>query len=344
MKKLITYFIFFLLATGSKAQVSFNETKADVDLYSQREKMTRERIVANNIRSVKSYTYKSDTSTNAEDSYLSSEMNYDEHGNLLNYKLYRKNGAIKYQYAYKWDDAGRNLEFHQLRADGSTKYREENLYDGSGNQVSLRVFGRKSFLNKNEKIWYRSVSKFDEKQNMRQQLFYYDNSDKKLFDRYEYAYYDDGSKKQTVEYNRKGKVRFTWNYDCNPVGKLEAKSMKDSSTICIRYETDKDGNKIKIKEENVKYGKVVRIIHKYDRNENVVEELSYDKAGRARYHSTAVFDDKNNCTARTAYQRNSNQIKERSEIVYDSAGNIIELIAYKNTATPDRILKFKYSR
>ncbi|MCX6274341.1 MAG: hypothetical protein NTV09_03940, partial [Bacteroidetes bacterium] len=283
-------------------------------------------------------------SDNSKDGYLYSEMNYDSRGNLIEYKEYKRNGAIKIHGCYTMDDSGRMLEYRTLRPDGSNKYRESYTYDAAGNQTDLRNFGRTSLFSRKEKIWFHSAAKFDDKQNMLEQNYYYDANDKKLFDRFVYSYYDDGSKKQTVEYNRKGKVRHSWKYDCNPVGKMEAKNLKDTSKICIRYETDAGGNKIKVKEENVKRGKVVRVIHKYDKNENQVEEISYDAKGRLRFHSTSGYDEKDNCTSFTAYRLNSNKIKIRYLFNYDSSGNITERIAYKESSVPAGILKFNYSK
>jgi|GEM_PF-2382577 len=342
MKKATLYIILLLASHASYSQVFDNETKSEVDRWSQREKTTRARIRENKIHSLKTYAYKSDTATGS--GFLSSEINYDDNGNMLEYKVFRKSGALKYHYSYSWDADGRNLEFRQIRSDGSNKYRETNIYDASGNKTESRTYGRTWLLNSREKLWWHSIATFDDAQNMLEQKFFMDKADKKLFDRYVYAYYSDGSKKQTIEYSGKGKVRHTWNYDCDPAGAAEVKNFKDSSKICVRYETDKDGNKIKVTDENVKYGKVVRIVHRYDKNENLLEEISYDSKQRPRFHSVSAYDDKNNCTGFTVYERNSSKIKNRSEYRYDSSGNIAEVVAYKNSSVPERILKYNYAR
>jgi len=341
MKKTILYFIFLLVATAGFSQVFENETKADVDHWSKQEQATRQRIRDNKIHSVKTFIYRYDTTAASGKKYLATEMLYDDQGNLTEFKSYKKN-VLKYHYTYKWDDQGRNLEFVNLRRNGSTRFREVNSYDASGNKTDERTYGKTWLLSNKETLWWRSEATFDERQNMKEQKFYFDSAGRKLFDRYEYSFYPDGSKKQTIEYSGKNKVRHIWNYDCNPAGIPEGQNLKDTSTICIRYETDKDGNKIKVKDENVKYGKVARMVRKYDKNDNVLEEINYDSKGRMIFHSTSAYNDKNKFVAHTVYQRNSDKIKSRSEYHYDSAGNITEQIAWKTASVPHVIVKYSY--
>jgi hypothetical protein len=336
------YLIFLLISADAFSQVFENETKADLDAWSMREKISRQRIRDSKIHSLKTFAYKADTSSGEK--YLSSELTYNDSGNLVEYISFRKNGSEKYHLIYAWDPEGRSIEYRQLRSDGSNIVRETSTYDASGNKTETRTYGRSWLLNKKEKLWWRTVAAFNDRQNMTSQKFYFDEQGKKMFDRYEYSYYPDGSKKQTIEYSGKGKLRHTWNYDCDPAGVAQTKSLKDTSKICVRYEEDKNGNKIKVTDENVKYGKVVRIVHRYDKNENLLEEISYDSKRRPRYHSVFSFDEKNNCTGHILYQRNSSRIKERSEYHYNLSGNIEEEIAYKNAAVPEHIVKFIYAQ
>ena len=342
MRNVLIVFVFLFFITGANAQVFYNDTRSDVEFNTRRERENKERIRNNHIRSVRTFSYKADTTSSTGEGFLSSEMNYDDQGNLTEYRIYRKNGRIRYHYAYQWDDSGRCLEFKQLRSDGSNKYREVSVFDAQGNQTDARTYGRTSLFSKKEKLWYHNTARFDDKQNMLEQAFYLDVNDKKLFDRYVYSYYEDGSKKQTIQYNKRGKARHIWNYDCNPAGVAEDKNFKDTSQICIRYETDKDGNKIKVRDENVKYGKVVRIIHKYDTRDNVLEEISYDKKGGARFHSVSAYDEKNNLTRHTSYRRYSSRVSKMQEYRYDPAGNMVEVISYKESPVANRITKFTY--
>jgi hypothetical protein len=323
------------------SQVSEYETKAEVDNYARMGNISRQRIIDNQIHSVKSYSYEPGNASDKGKLY--SELFYDDKGNLIEFKNCKKNGKTKYHSTSRWDQANRNLETCELRSNGSVKNRYTNKYDANGNQTDEQVFGRASVFSHKEVSWWHSVATFDNNQNMQTLKFYLGKNDQKLFDRYEYFYYDDGSKKQTVQYNRKNKVLYTWNYDCDPAGKPEGKNLKDSGQVCIRYETDKAGNKIKVKEQNVKYAKVSRIVTRYDKNENEIESISYRSNGKPVYHFISVYDDKNNRISYTTFIKGSDKVRERSEYQYDTTGNVTERIAYKG-ATPERIVKFNYSR
>ena len=339
MKKNI-FLLIFLMPFSGFTQISEYETKAEADRYAYLDSVTRQRIIDNHIHSMKSYCYES--GNKSDKGWLYSEAVYDVNGKLIEFKNYKKNGKTKYHSTYKWDQEGRNLETCQLRSDNSVKNRFTNTYDASGNRTDEQVFGCASIFSRKEVSWWHSVATFDSNQNMKELKYFVGKNDQKLYDRYEYSYYDDGSKRQTVQYNRKNKVLYTWNYDCNPAGKPIGKNLNDSGQVCIRYETDKNGNKIRVKEQNVKYGKVSRIVTKYDKNENEIESISYSSSGKPLHHFISVYDERNNRTSHTVFAKGSDRVRERSDYQYDAAGIVTQRTAYKGSVQ-DRVLKFNYS-
>jgi len=339
MKNLL---IIFLLTTASvtNAQIFYNETKAEA-ARSERERMlNRERVKRNHIREVKIYGFKSDTSAAG---YIASECMYDEQGNMTEAIDYNKHGKIRYRYTYAYDGKGRNVAFAEWKRNGKLRFRYVYVYDATGNETETRNYYVPAIFGKKEKLGWRNSATFDGKQNMLELKYFFSEDEKELFSRYSFTYYEDGSKKQTTEFDKKNKIRHKWNYDCNPAG-TEAINLKDTSRICIRFETDKDGNKIRVKEEIVHAGKVARIVSRFDKQDHLLDLVRYDSNGGARTHESNTFDDKDNQTSYTCYKRNSDEVKYRSVFRYDEAGNISEIVAYKSSALPDRVMKFHYGK
>ncbi len=341
MKKLIVASVFFISMSAVKAQdydFADYQTKADVaesekDIHRDRQKMKD-----NQISSIKVFTYKSDSAESLIDGYRSAERNYDAEGNMTEFRFFKKNGKIKEHYKYQYDTNGKDIGFEDWKSNGNLRRKLIYSYDSSGNLTDQRDYWRKP----GDLCWH-SIANYDNKQNLLE-LKFLGKNDSKDWGRFVYTYYPDGSKKQTIEYGSKNKVRHIWNFDCNPVGKLDGSTLKDTSKICVRYETDKDGNKIKIKEENTNEGKYRRIISKYNQSNNLIDVAGYDSKERMKYHSHSTFDGKNNITEYIVYRRNSTETKQRNIYHYDTSGNLTELLIYKKSALPDHILKFNYLR
>ena len=340
MKNLLLISFMLSIAFTADAQIFYNETKTDAE-HSEREmKVNQKRIRDNHIRQVKIYRYKSDTASQGRLGELSI---YDERGRITEFKGYKNSGKMKQHYTYKYDGSDRMLEIAYHRRNGTLQDEYQYVFDAAGNETEVREYYQPAVFGKKEKLGWRSAARFDDQRNILEMKYFFSEGEQKLFDRYEFTYYPDGSKKQTVEYNKKGKARHKWNYDCNPSG-AETMNLKDTSKICVRYETDKDGNKIRVKEEIVKYGKVARIVSKYDKNDNVLDVIQYDSKGRARSSESNTYDVKDNRTGFVLFKRNSNEIKERYVYDYDSSGNMTDIIAYKSSSSPDRIMKFRYEK
>ena len=291
----------------------------------------------NNIRNVKTYYQKPGNKKNPAPGYLISENTFDEQGNCTEYKSFTKSGRMKKHWIYKFNSNNDYIESTQLKANGRFISKFTWEYDSFSNLTDTRLYWKKP-----DKMSWHSKSVYDDKNNMTE-IKYLTAQDKKLTDRYVYSYYPDGGKKQTLEYNRKGKIIHTWNYDCDPTGNAGINHLKDSSKICIRYETDKNGNRIKIKEENIKQGRRTRTISKFDKNDNLLEWIGYNRKGRIILHSRALYDDKNNITERTQYKKDKTEVLKKFLFHYDTAGNLTEEIAYKGASTIDHVTKFDYS-
>jgi hypothetical protein len=327
----------FLFCVGAGAQVIYFDTKQP-NGQEDNEKVFRDQKVRNHITASKSYNYKTASAADTSKGYLFIEQSYDGNGRMVEYKQHRKSGKLRYHSSYAYNEKGKMTENIEYLPNGKALYKNTTQYDSEGN-----VMEQFQYLRGETTPWWHAIATYDDKNNITTLKFLMKN-DKKLYRRYEYSYYPDGSKKQTVEFNRKEKVKHTWNYDCNPTGTLEASAFKDSSKICIRYETDKDGNPIRIKEQNVKQGSIVRIVTKYDKSDHEIFSASYDASDGMKKHVDTKFDANGNCTEVDVYKPYSNETKYKYVYQYDSTGNLAEEFSYKNGAQLTFMQRFTYDK
>jgi hypothetical protein len=128
-------------------------------------------------------------------------------------------GKVKMHNSFTFDDSNRMTSFASYNGSGKLKRMNKNTYDKSGNIIE------QDFYKKNPNaINKKTIKTYDSRNNITETKAF----DKKgnLKTHIEYTYYEDGSKKQTTQYSGKGKVIRIWNFDCNPVGKPEAKKLK----------------------------------------------------------------------------------------------------------------------
>jgi len=335
MKKHIFTLTFALSSLAMRAQVYYSDGNFDPGQSDQKNEAARERILKDHIGIIRAYRYDADSGKGMKSNqgFLAEEKQYDDKGNLIDYKNINKHGRITYEYLSRFDDRGRNTEYTQLNRNGKIETQWTYTYDKNGNMTDMHTYSHDPSGHMNKK--------YDDKNRLIEQTWYYKH-DSKVGSHYKYSYYDDGRKKQTVEYSPKGKVLHTWNYDCSPIGKLATPNIKDTSKVCVRYETDANGNQIKVKEEFVKRGNMVRMVNKYDLHDNLIDMADYDIKGRVVYHSSVAFNDMNQATEYTSYKKRSDVISGRLVYVYDTDGKIIKLLTYKGVDKPKYVVKYSY--
>ena len=333
MKKLFILITVILSFATAKAQVFWDDGKEMVKNEQEMKdwhKKNREMHLAN----LQSYFYPYKDGKTENNGRLISDAYYDNEGNMVDYRIYNHKGKIKENYLYRFNTRGKMVERIQLGKNRKFINKFTYEYDSAGNQIKSCGY----FFRDNNMTWT-LTAKYDEKRNILERAYTLKNGKPSL--KYVYSYYPDGSKKQTVEYDRKGKVAHSWNYECNPIGELAAKHLKDSSKICVKYENDNDGNPIKIVEETIKRGDLIKLVDKYDKNGNNIEHLSYDFKGRIMMHTVYKFDLNNNLAERIVYKMKSNEIQKRYVFTHDKDGNVIEGIYYKKGNLP--VGEYKYS-
>ena len=335
MKQQLLILVFIFSCICTRAQVYFSDGNSDEGQYLQQTDSARKRIVTNGIKSVRVFRSKADSAhSGSKDSYLADVYKYDDRGNLIDYQVLNKHGNTIREYLYRFDADNRNVEFTALKRNGKIKRQMTYDYDKAGNNIETHWFF-------DDDPPARLVRNYDNKNHLVEQIYYY-NHYKKQGMSYKYSYYDDGSRKQSVEYNRKGKILHTWNYDCSPVGQLEGYKFKDTSKICIRYEMDKNGNRIKVTEEFVKRGNVIRRINKYDLHDRLLDVSDYNKKGKIVYRYSYDYNSDGRMIEALYYKMGSgDKVKSRFTYVYNAKGDLVQELTYKHSK-PAYVYRYNY--
>ena len=249
-------------------------------------------------------------------------------GNFIEYFKYNSRGKIVLHSTTMHDRQGRDTQYTEFRRNGKFFRGFTFKYDKNGEETDERMFWRKP-----EHMTWHNTYKYDSSRNMIESISSIKN-DKKIISKYTYSYYPDGSKKQTIGYDGKGSITHLWNYECNPEGTINTRKLKDTSKVCVRYETDKDGNKIKIREEMVHEGRIVRKIIKYNKAGYTLETAGYNKKGIALYRNIFSYNGEGRLSESVYYKPKSNEINHKYHYQYDKNGNCIKFVSYKS-ANPE---------
>ncbi len=327
-RSLFLLLLLLIVVPGAKSQgFEYSLNKAN-DNSRWRKKVMEAHI--NGSRAIKIYPRKKATQ------FVQYDYQYNKNGNITEEKEYNRRKKLIRRYSFAYDSKFNQTEYIEFRRNGKIKRKFTYEYNDSG------YVTRQNFYWKNaDKIGWYSTKKFDANNKILEYAYYYPTKKgDKIGTHYKYSYYPDGSRKQTIEYNAKGKIEHEWNYECNPEGSIDTKKLKDTSKVCVRYETDKYGNKITIKEEFVKSGRTVRIISKYNSAGNMIEYISFDKKGHERYKT--IYDYDKNQDMKEFKSFSKGKLTYRYVYECDANGFITKSYTYTKSDTPDFIMNFEY--
>jgi len=318
------------------AQVISEDDRADFENYIILNAKYHKHIADNHITDVKRVSY----SKKHPEGITKSETKYDSHGNAIENIQYNKHGKFVSHFKYQYNDSNQTTSNIAINKKSKACSGVYYSYDKAGNIIENR-----SWWKDTGKTVYDWIITYDSKNNPTEAKFYYSKG--KLDSRTVYEYYDDGSKKKTTTYSGKGKVTAVWNYDCNPIGKVQESKMKDTSKVCMHYETDKNGNPIKVKEEYTEAGGLfkyrLRKISKYDKDNHFIELITTKMDGKETWHSCVDFDAKGNETEWRQYVPNTTNVKKRVVYTYNNSGDITQAVVYSKSSATGSIIKFVYN-
>jgi len=338
MKRTLILLLLISPVLFASGQAAYNDSKEDYLASMQRSKQARARLATAGIKSTKKYEYKHNDSIGV----LTYSLDYDNHGNIIDWFEYKKNGKIKTHASTSYNDSNWVTKYQYYNRRNKSVWLDAYTYDKWGN-----ITEDDGYLGRTQKLFSKTINTYDSLKNITESKTF--NQRGKLITRIEYYYYTDGSKKQTIEYSGKGKVENIWNFDCNPVGNLQAKKLKDTGKICIHYETDKDGKPIKIKEEYTNqdglFGKRMRrTITKYDKDNNILDLSTCKLNGKQTLHWSAAYNGMEKCTEYNMYERGTQNIWWKYLYTYNSDGNITGMVIFKkNKKTPELTYKLVYN-
>jgi hypothetical protein len=107
------------------------------------------------------------------------------------------------------------------------------------------------------------------------------------------TYYSACDKKSTVLYNKKGKIKKTWTYDCKQEGELLTPK-KDVTQIC-KWDEENDKYFIKVTQDFDEKGKIRKKVQKYYKADTSIAETAfYNGSGIITYRFTVSYDTINN--------------------------------------------------
>ncbi len=334
MKKIIILSLLCFPAFFLKGQATYNDSREDFLSAIQRNKSYRDHIASGHITSVRIVGYKHNDTIG----FLKYESKYDIKGNNTDVFTY-KNRKIKNHSFTKYDDSNRVTEFAYYKRGDKLKYMYVHIYDKSGNPIE-----QDSYKKNAQEVTSKTIKTYDNFNNITEAKTF--DGSGKLKSRIEYTYYNDGSKKQTTQYSGKGKIVRIWNFDCNPVGKLQAKKFKDTAKICIHYETDASGNPIKVKEEYLSggfLGGALRNVTKFDKDNNTIDAACYNLNGKLFGHWSASYNPTGRMTEYVVYKGGTLQTRFKVIYSYDDKGNISESVTYKKSKVPFSTMKYVYT-
>jgi hypothetical protein len=336
MKKIVASILLIMPPLLTLGQVTYNDSRENFLSVLQENKIFRAHLVAEHIASMQVIGYKH----NELNGSPMHESRYDKVGNTTDWITY-KNGKVKLHNTFNHDDSARLTSFSSYSGSGKFKLMETNIYDKAGNRIEQDLYKKNP-----QTISLKTIDAYDNRNNITESKAI--DGKGKLKTRIEYSYYDDGSKKQTIEYSGKGKVLRIWNFDCNPVGTLEAKEFKDTDKVCIHYETDKDGNPIKVKEEyqggTGVFGSTLRYVSKYDKDNNMIDEAYYAMNGKQLSHESFSYNAFGKITEYIWYKGATKETRLKNVYTYDNDGNMTGTSIYKKAnPIPSSTEKYVYA-
>ncbi len=238
-------------------------------------------IAAKNIYSVRKETYDYNSkSFTKKRSFITTSV-YDSNGYEVKIIHESKSGNEKIVESYTPDSKGRVLNY-ELVKNNKLQYRVTNTYDDSGNRISYSFF-------KGEKMKLQSYSFYEYKNNKLQKLHVYGSNTAKEEYLHNYAYLNDTGQLLVEEViDRKGKLVYRRDYDCNHYGALTKKEAKKETRICRSQVKLPNGHTQKVYEQNMGT-ETFRYINELDSLNRTVKMIQYrGKYGDKLYYTTTT--------------------------------------------------------
>lgn len=189
------------------------------------------------------------------------QYNFNNEGEITHFEGSKKGKLSSYSYDYlqgvKWN---REIVYKKK---GKLKRRETMIENFDGAQYSRMVYVQnidgdtvsKTILNSMDTTTMTGTDYFYKKGKLNYKWFN--------------EYYPNRSKKRTTVYNKKGKEKFVWDYQCKDEG-VEIKKHKDTSTVCVSKEYDKDSILTEVHHYVGEKGNLIKTVLKYNKKHQMI--------------------------------------------------------------------------
>ena len=303
------------------------------NLYSKEFSFDKNNTAQNKIYLKKSTSYNVDKKGKKKHAH-STIRTFDKNGNNNSVLWYNgRNKIIKSQQLI-FNDSGKVLSYISMNRRGIITKKDSFIYDTNGNLICEIEYRRKGkMLKRKTAIKYNSEGKATEIDYFR----YNKKMVERLTSRYITNYNESGTKKETRYYNGKGKLKYIWDFECNPEGAPVSTILKDTTKICVKYDYQEDGSKIKILIFTDGKDRITKTIEKYNSQGKLTEYANYNRKNKIIRKYTYTYDNNNNNTSYTEYKRQGKKTKRQNIMEYDERNLLKTLHTYRNTK-----LKSKY--
>lgn len=316
------------------SQQYYNQTKEEMAQSISKYQESAEFNKKNKIKKSTTYNYKIKKGKCTDVKRKKNETSYNQDGFFTEYIMYSNGGKTKMKNKYLIEK-GMFKEITGYKRNGSVHWKSANTFDPKGNIIENKYYW------KSEEPTRTTKNRFDNFDNIIEQNVYL-KKDKTPHLKYVYTYYEDKSKKQTLQYNKKGKVKHVWNFDCKPISEAPVTASKEESQICVKYETDAAGNQVKVKESIGTEKKIHRRVSRYNSKENLVEEHLYNKKNKLIYHSEFTYNENGKMTEYKFFSKSEPKPNYTVKYMYNDSGLITGYEGYDKNGKLYDIEKFEY--
>ncbi len=279
MKNVLLFSLFLSFSTFSFSQnpeFSYGPWRfwMEFDIHSESKRELKERQVLkeNNVRSREQIRYKKGIP------YKTIEC-FDEEGRVLSITR----NAVKVQESHTTFAYGENGKLSQYVVTNNkgekrvTNYR----YNKEGKVLSqITNDQRKGYsastmgYNDQGKIAFRRIYLKDE-----------ENAAKELV----YSYYENGELR-TTDYFVKGKLKYSWKYDCKPEGELINVKRRDETMLCLSEDIDEEGNRIVWERKFDEKGRLTKVRSVYFSDSLLLTRKRYNGDDQLVYEVNTIYN------------------------------------------------------
>lgn len=200
--------------------------------------------------------------TNAKGKISVYEKGFNAQGKPISCFKIGKDGEEIPVYKAKYNAAGKITDFIRYTKKGEIKSTQTKKWNDKGHITSLET------TNKKGKIINKILWEYDVETECLLEAVQFKKGGQQANTTLKYEYYSPCQKSRTTQYNKHGKVKREWTYDCKEEGELLEKR-KNETQICTWEETT-DGFLLKVYQSFDDRGRLRKTVSKYNASDSSI--------------------------------------------------------------------------